>query len=77
MFVGRALRAIDRLPIDLDTEPFGAQARAVLDLAEAGKLTAYDAAYLELALRRDTELWTADGALALAARRFGARTLVL
>lgn len=40
-------------------------------LARTEKLTAYDAAYLELALRRNLPLLTRDHALGDAARRVG------
>lgn len=43
----------------------------LLDLSRRHKLTAYDAAYLELALRRNLALLTHDKALAAAARAEG------
>jgi len=45
--------------------------RQVLRLARDHGLTVYDAAYLELALRREVELATLDGDLAKAARSEG------
>jgi predicted nucleic acid-binding protein len=42
-----------------------------LDLAQQYRLSTYDAAYLELALRRGVPLATGDGALAKAARLSG------
>jgi predicted nucleic acid-binding protein len=45
---------------------------AVLDLARRRSLTVYDAAYLELALRRNAPLATLDQALIRAARKEGA-----
>lgn len=42
-----------------------------LDLALIYRLSVYDAAYLELALRRDLPLATLDGALLQAARISG------
>ncbi len=45
---------------------------AVLDLARRRSLTVYDAAYLELALRRNAPLATLDQALIVAARKEGA-----
>lgn len=56
---------LDALPIDLDREPDGS---AILALARAHRLTFYDAAYLELALRADAPLATSDRQLASAAR---------
>ena len=43
----------------------------ILDLARAERLTSYDAAYLDLALRQNLPLATRDGDLAAAARRIG------
>ena len=43
----------------------------VIALARRHRLTVYDAAYLELALRERLELATLDAALAEAARREG------
>jgi len=43
----------------------------VLDLARAHELTAYDAAYLELAMREALPLATQDAALQAAAQRVG------
>jgi predicted nucleic acid-binding protein len=62
-----------RLPIEL----VGAAARVVLEaqgaLAERYGLTAYDAAYLDLALRKGVPLATQDKALSDAAKRSGVR----
>lgn len=61
-----------RLPIEVS----GAAARLVLDsqsaLADRYALTAYDAAYLDLALRKGIPLATQDKALARAAKHSGA-----
>ncbi len=73
--VGPFLRLLDRLPISVDA---GAEERAfreILALARTENLTAYDAAYLELAMRRSAALATRDRALAEAARRAGLETL--
>lgn len=53
------------LPIEADVEP--ATAGAILALALRFDLTSYDAAYLELALRRQIPIATQDAALAAAA----------
>lgn len=59
------LREILRLSIALDQSPDEA---AVLALARRHRLTVYDAAYLELAIRRALPLATLDTALMRAAR---------
>jgi predicted nucleic acid-binding protein len=59
------LAQIEALPISRDREP---DSEAVLALARAHRLTVYDAAYLELALRADLPLATLDRQLAAAAR---------
>jgi predicted nucleic acid-binding protein len=62
------LEAVDDLGIALDT---AAASGRVLELARRHALTAYDALYLELALRRRLPLATLDTALAAAARAEG------
>ena len=58
------LEAIDDLAVTLDTAP---RSDAVMRLARAHQLSAYDALYLELALRHHADLATLDRALRLAA----------
>ena len=62
----RVTVAIDREPVERD----------VMRLARKHSLTVYDAAYLELALRRQCALATLDSALAHAARAENVRLLV-
>ena len=64
----RFLRDISRLRISLDRTP---DEMPVLTLTRRHKLTVYDAAYLELALREVAALATLDQALAAAARAEG------
>ena len=61
----RFLRDISRLAIAIDRAP---SEPGVLTLARRHRLTVYDAAYLELALREALPLATLDEALANAAR---------
>lgn len=56
------------LPFTVDQRPDGSQ---LLALARRHRLTAYDAAYLELAYRMSVPLATLDGPLARAARAEG------
>ena len=60
---------------DIETEPDSPKRRqtVVLALARNYSLTAYDAMYLELALRRDAPLATFDRQLADAAHKAGGR----
>jgi predicted nucleic acid-binding protein len=62
---GRFLRDLTRLAIISDGIADGP---AVLTLARHRRLTVYDAAYLEVAVRRDLPLATLDGELARAAQ---------
>jgi len=64
----RFLRNISRLAITVDSSPNEIQ---VLTLARRHRLTVYDAAYLELALREGLPLATLDEALADAASAEG------
>jgi predicted nucleic acid-binding protein len=65
----RFLRTLGRLPIRVDASPEDA---SVLALARAHRLSVYDAAYLELAVREWAPLFTLDAALETAARAAGA-----
>lgn len=59
------------LPIDMDlASPESVQA-GILAIAQRSGLTAYDATYLELAIRRNAPLATFDRQLAEAARAAG------
>jgi len=62
--VGAFLQHLAGLPIRLDREPVDAD---LLNLARRHRLTVYDAAYLELALRLNAPLATLDASLARAA----------
>jgi predicted nucleic acid-binding protein len=59
------LKFVAELPIRIDHEP---DESVVMALARAHKLTVYDTAYLELAVRKSMRLATQDSALAKAAR---------
>lgn len=65
------LRLLGDLPIDTDVETHLRAMRETLALARAERLTAYDAAYLELAMRRGLPLASRDGDLRAAAARLG------
>jgi predicted nucleic acid-binding protein len=62
------VRTLDDLRLAMDTMPDSAH---LLSLARTYNLSAYDALYLELALRRKATLATSDAKLALAARAAG------
>ena len=64
-----------QLPIATDTETEERALRETLALARQERLTTYDAAYLEIAMRRGVPLATLDRALIRAARRVGVDTL--
>jgi predicted nucleic acid-binding protein len=66
---------IGGLPIVVDEQTPGLALSTVLDLARSERLSAYDASYLELAMRRGVALATKDDALAKAARRMGVSLL--
>src|SRR5258708_37992889 len=65
------VRTIDDLGLEVDDETNGRAAHETLALARAEQLSIYDAAYLELALRRGNALATLDRDLAKAAKRSG------
>ncbi len=64
-----------QLPIATDPETEERALRETLALARQENLTTYDAAYLEVAMRRGIPLATLDKALIRAARRLGVATL--
>ncbi len=66
---------LEYLDAEVDGETGHRAARATLALARDGKFSVYDAAYLELALRRGLPLATLDGDLAKAARKAGVPVL--
>jgi predicted nucleic acid-binding protein len=66
-----ALEILGQLPIETDDETGRRAAGETAGLARQYGLTIYDAAYLELALRRGAALATSDAALAKAARKAG------
>ena len=63
------------LPVRIDSAPTRDQWSSVLALAEQHRLTAYDAAYLELSLRARLPLATLDGDLRKAAMTEGVALL--
>jgi predicted nucleic acid-binding protein len=69
--VAMRLELIGELPITTDNETIARAWRQILPLARAEGLTTYDAAYLELAIRRGLPLMTKDTALIAAAGRSG------
>lgn len=66
---------VEHLPIVTDDDTERRAFSEILLLARAHSLTTYDAAYLELAMRRDVELATLDSALVHAARSVDVATL--
>jgi predicted nucleic acid-binding protein len=67
-FRDATLSDLAQLPIQVDAETDRQAWNATLRLAESHRLTLYDAAYLELALRRNLPLATLDEELRAAAR---------
>jgi len=62
---------LERLPVEIDAPAAGIVFHATHALCRKHGLTAYDAAYLELAMRNGIALATADDALERAARAEG------
>jgi predicted nucleic acid-binding protein len=67
--IPRILDAIERMDVETDNAP--PSARALVELARRHALSAYDACYLELAIRRQLLLAVRDGPLRKAAHRAG------
>jgi predicted nucleic acid-binding protein len=66
---------LQELPITIDDETASRSWTTTAHLAEQHRLTAYDAAYLELAMRRGLSLATSDTALIAAAKVAGLQLL--
>ena len=73
--VAAYLHLLKRLAIVTDTETTERALRETLNLARQGGLSTYDAAYLDLAMRRGLPLATLDRALIRAARFVGVETV--
>jgi len=69
----RFVALLEGLSILQDGQAVSESVRNVLPLARAYSLSAYDAAYLELAIRHHAPLATLDGDLQRAAKRAGVR----
>jgi predicted nucleic acid-binding protein len=68
-YADRSLERLRQLPIAVDAETDAHAWGRTLELARDCYLTLYDAAYLELALRKALPLATCDGDLVAAARK--------
>jgi predicted nucleic acid-binding protein len=75
-FRDRAIRHLSLLPIMVDSESDSHVWTATLGLSDRFGLTVYDAAYLELAQRRNLPLASVDKALSTAGERLGLPMLV-
>jgi predicted nucleic acid-binding protein len=73
--VDERLDLLESLPLFVDTEHSASVNRQVIRLARAYRLTSYDAAYLELALRKGLPLATLDKAMRAAADTEGVACL--
>jgi predicted nucleic acid-binding protein len=71
----RALTALAKLPIRIDTDAAGRAWNSTFDLALAHGLTVYDAGYLDLSLRSGLPLATLDRPLGRAASACGVPVL--
>ena len=71
----RLIRFLRALPIEIDDQTASQVWTATVQLAEQHRLSAYDAAYLELALRLGLPLATADRAVIAAAEAVGVPVL--
>jgi predicted nucleic acid-binding protein len=69
--IAQAVALFTRLPVSVDPETNEHASGATLSLARAHALSVYDAAYLELALRRAATLATLDGLLRKVAKKLG------
>jgi predicted nucleic acid-binding protein len=71
------LQSLKALPITADDDTNLHAWNATMNLARAHELSAYDAAYLELAMRKDLPLATLDTKLKAAAQAVGVNLYVV
>lgn len=69
------LKMLSGLPIDTETVTQKSSVNDILEIARRYKLSAYDASYLELSIRRKIPLATLDTDLRKASRKAGAKIL--
>jgi predicted nucleic acid-binding protein len=69
------LSLISRLQIIVDTATHGYAFSAIMQHAQKEKLTSYDAAYIELAIRKGLPLASKDSALKKACQHLGIKTV--
>ena len=74
-YVDRSLERLSRFPLEVDDETSKHAWTATRTLSREQNLTPYDAAYLELAIRKSQPLATCDGDLIAAATRCGLEVL--
>ena len=67
------LEMLEGVEIDVDAAPFAHALSGTLQLARRYKLSAYDASYLELALRQGVPLASFDADLQNAAKKAGVK----
>lgn len=75
--LARNVGLLQRLPVEVDVSDPADALGTTLDLARAHRLTAYDASYLDLALRRGLPLATNDEPLRAAAGAAGVALLTV
>lgn len=73
--LAQRIALLRHLPVTTDDATTEHALTEILSLAQAERLTTYDAAYLELAARRSLPLATRDRELLVAAARIGVATL--
>jgi predicted nucleic acid-binding protein len=69
--VAQAVALFTQLPVTVDPETSDRAGSETLALARQHTLSVYDAAYLELALRRGASLASLDGPLRFIAKKIG------
>jgi predicted nucleic acid-binding protein len=73
--IAQAVSLFTQLPVTVDPETKDHASAETLSLARQHTLSVYDAAYLELALRRGAMLATLDGPLRVVAKKLGVPVL--
>lgn len=73
---GAFLEMLEGIDIEVDTSTFAHALSDTLQLARRYKLSAYDASYLELALRKGVPLATLDVDLLIATKKVGVKKFV-
>jgi predicted nucleic acid-binding protein len=69
--INRILALLEKLPLETDINHSAQYSKDIFDLTQLYHVSAYDAAYLELAVRKKSKILSLDEAIVTASRNIG------